>query len=492
MAKATFSRRLYGAASAVGLDKAKTLFGTVTQTQSGSVFKPAESANLEMPESALYGRLGKLAKEVNLPIGAAYPALIGVFSVTPDHHEMAGVRVNQYVCMLGESGSGKNVAFDRAMEALEFVTYANQSFAKTAPTGSRILMQIVGDKPAGGKNVKGAPRIPGPRKMLIRSNEISDCFLAGRSETSTLINRLTDFWDTNEFQLPDGKGAIQSADCRLSWIGGLPTKAEDTEKFLDIFGRKTGDGLYNRFIFGYVSEPIDFDGKHAWKKPDPFAKVENLTDDYTAFAQQQYEIVLRFDDAAWKMYRDWKVPEGQRLRLHAKKIAVLTASANLESTVTAECMAAAIVFVEWQAQVRSVFNIGVSENLEGAFTERALSAFERAARKGEQFDPARLAHDGKWSKKFGQRIVQGGIKSFKESYTIIPAYRELSNGKWHESERWYYLNPQLYVEKEFDANKAAVEKNKATFDAWWKDFGEDKKETPKDKVLRLKKKVATS
>jgi hypothetical protein len=42
--------------------------------------------------------------------------------------------------MLGESGSGKNVAFDRAMEALEFVTYANQSFAKTAPTGSRILM----------------------------------------------------------------------------------------------------------------------------------------------------------------------------------------------------------------------------------------------------------------------------------------------------------------------------------------------------------------
>jgi hypothetical protein len=457
-----------------------------------AVDNPNPVAGLEMPETALYGRLGRLAKEVNLPISASYPALIGVFSIIPDCDEMVKIRINQYVAILGQTGHGKNVAMDRAIDALGIsctapigqMTAEHTPTAKAAPTGARQLMQLIGDKAPTGKGAKSVPRIPGPRKFLLRSNEIDQCFKAAKGESSTLISRFTDFWDENEFSLMDGRLGQSSitANCRLSWIGGLPTDADNPEKFLATFGSSTGDGLYNRFLFGLVPYEIDFDGKNAWNPPDADVTEDIIKADYTALApKKKWSHVVRFDDDAWSYLCEWRKPPIPRCQFHAKKVAILTASANLEESVTLECVKAACVFMEWQAKLRSMFAAGVAENVEGQFYERAITKLESMAKKGQWFNVTRLSHDLKWSRKFGGRIVASTFKGMADQRIIVPVYKGIT-----ELPNSYFLNPKLYDSDEYALNTAAHAKNReehqAALDA---QMAEGKKEEPKDKAKRL-------
>lgn len=467
-----------------GAGKAISQIAPVCKT---AVIKALVDGGLEPDESCGYGRVLEYAKQTNLPLGIALPAVLGVFSIVPDMDEMCGTRINEYVAVIGESGSGKNVAWDRALDVLGL--RRDSEFVKnTAPTGARILMQYVGDRPASGRNSKNLPRVPGPRKMLIRSNEISDCFLAGRAESSTLINRLTDFWDENVFELPEPRGGgVCRANCRLSWVGGLPATADKPERFLDIFGRNTGFGLYDRFIFGYLNEPIDFDGKHAWDKSTTQGPVTDL-DDHTSRLPGQWTVVTGFEQAAWRLYREWEPPQrlGNRLRHHAKKVAILFASANGETAITAPCMAAAINFMEWQCRLRAIFCGGQAQNQEGEFSEVAREAFEQMTRKGKvPFLPLRIAHDRDWGKRFGDRIVLQGIANLVKLKTIIPSYERGKDGRMYPSEYRYFLNPQLYGA----AAGEAVLRNKAEYDEW-QETQTQMPETAKEKATRLAGKMA--
>jgi hypothetical protein len=98
------------------------------------------------------------------------------------------------------------------------------------------------------------------------------------------------------------------------------------------------------------------------------------------------------------------------------KVALLTASANDDEEVNADCMAKAILFMEWQLKIRDVFKPSEAEagNKEAVFTNLLLPALEQKGALKEFVSWRRIALDRKWDKKIDAglqyRTVENLIK----------------------------------------------------------------------------------
>ena len=127
-----------------------------------------------------------------MPLGLSYPALLACYSVTPNPDEMCGVRINLYAALIARKGGGKNTAIRRAKESLRI---AAESCAKFAAGGDTQLCVALGDKPKmNERGIRdGKKREPGPRKMLLLNNEISEMLKKSGIDASTLADRLCDF-----------------------------------------------------------------------------------------------------------------------------------------------------------------------------------------------------------------------------------------------------------------------------------------------------------
>lgn len=382
----------------------------------------SEVSELEFPADCLYGRLGDQAKSLNVPRGYAYPAMLGAYSVEPEFDEMGdGTRINMYVAIAGGVGSGKNEAMKRAVKVRGLTE--GQDWKKSELASNRGLMNVIGERIA--HKGRETEKVPGPKKFLLRTNEIVAIFKKGAIDNSTLFEMLCDFWDENEASVPDKKGT-QDANCRLSWMGGLPIKGP--EDFAKVFGKQTSFGLMSRFIFGYSTEAWE------WQPWDAPVKHEEWTpaDDNTPFPAAESR-VDSFSEGALKMMEEWKPvaraadPSG-RLLFNAKKVALLTASANGDKTVGAECMARAIKFMNWQIALRSWFKPSEANTDSAAFGEKVMRHFEKVSAKalvdGKQktshyeivngevrLNWKRIAHDAKWAKQDGAWMLHSTMQN---------------------------------------------------------------------------------
>ena len=102
-------------------------------------------------------------------------------------------------------------------------------------------------------------------------------------------------------------------------------------------------------------------------------------------------------DAIVHMAEDWRdaEPAKKRGRLAeiALRVALITSSANHDDEVTAECMQAAIFFMEWQERIKSVYTASTAQNDDAKIT-CAARCNGRSGSRGEEGDTARWV---KWS-----------------------------------------------------------------------------------------------
>jgi hypothetical protein len=337
--------------------------------QLAALFTIQPETGLDFPEEALYGVLGQKARDMELPLGLAYPSVLGCYSVLPDVDEMCDTRVNLYVAILARVGGGKNEAIKRARVITELE--ADQWMIAT-PASDRGLMNLVGDRPG---EKKRDPRIPGPKKMLLITNEMVGVIKKASIDKSSLSTTLCDLWDENTSKVADRNGS-QGCNCRLSWIGGVPVDPDSPEDFTELFGSDTTRGLLSRMILGFSPDPWKY-RPWGWLRRD--VPIEASADDYTSGLPKPITIVSGVSDEAQRLFLQWKSKsdDSGRLRYNLMKVALLTASANGDEIVTARGMQAAIEFMGWQERLREVFVPGVSITLEGRFAEAALAAFRR-------------------------------------------------------------------------------------------------------------------
>src|SRR5207248_703389 len=120
------------------------------------------------------------------------------------------------------------------------------------------------------------------------------------------------------------------------------------EEFAECFGKETSAGLYDRFIYGFAPKGFEYTSWTGVPERRPPTRIE---------------IISREADklwCAWKQHykhhaQDDETRELGRLEEMALRIAVITAAANQESTVTEPCMRAALEFCDWQFAIRQAY-----------------------------------------------------------------------------------------------------------------------------------------
>lgn len=409
----------------------------VDGTPVDSVEGASASDPLAFPEEAMYGKLAEMATAMNMPLGLAYPALIGTYSVMPDIDEMADTRINTYVILLAAPGGGKNVAIKRA---LAMVSPPKETYKKSAPVSDRGVMSLVGhrtEKKQGGKKEV----THGPKKLLLVTNEAANVLKKANIKNSSLGATLCELWDENEYAPADRNGE-QACDCRLSWVGGLPIKRDHPEEFGEYFGHEAGRGLLSRTILGFSD--VKFNYKR-WSPPDLWGTDEDGLLNQMAFGRTSD---VQVPEACQKMLGEWEPKNEEdagRLKYIATKVALLTASSNGDKAVGVDCMKSAIEFAKWQERLREVFTIGVAaeNSLEAQFTEALLGALKQKGGSAEFIAWKRLAHDRKWVERFGPRIVNTTVDNLIKTGTLEP-------------KKWVEKNAEGEKEVKTDTNKVKL------------------------------------
>jgi hypothetical protein len=360
--------------------------------------------SLEMPDSCMRGKLGERARQLAVPLGFAYPAMIGCYSAVPTVDQMDDTRINVFVALCGKPGQGKNVTIRRAIQVMQLLDYKRLDIG-----GDMQLTRSLGDhtKTSGRGVTKTTTITPGPRKLLMINSEISDVLAKTMIEGSTLAGKLCDLWDENEYDKPDGKDIIH-VNCRLSWIGGLPADENDTSRFVELFGVHTNLGLYQRFIFGYSAKEWRY---NHWAVPvnrreiDLDMPPEQVMAEYNAGCTPVNNISPEAQAAYDSWYPQLDIYEGWdigRLRFNLLKVALLTASASGLTEVNLDYMTGAIEFMDWQVRFRKVFITSMAQigNKEASFADtKLIPALEEAGAYDKYVNWRRISLDRKWDRK---------------------------------------------------------------------------------------------
>jgi hypothetical protein len=318
---------------------------------------------------------------------------------------------------------------DRAKILLD-LRYKDE-YLPAVPAGTRALMNLLGDRPSGKRGSK--ERIPGPKKLLLITHEMTDVLKMTGVENSTLASRLCDFWDDNLHVYPTGKDGVISVDCRLHWIGGVPASAENPTRFTELFDSETSHGLYDRLLIGYSEEKFNY---KPWQPPSGGEETMDFSD-YTAGVRPAPS-VKAVSDGAEKLFDAWQpAGGGSRIKQNCIKVALITTMMNHEDMVTEECMRCAIGIMEWQIELRKVFQPGEAVNDEAKCRVAILAAMEAAGAKHAYVNVRRMAHDRKWGNRFGDRIVKNAIANLADMGEIIP--KVIKDGEKRKSKSEYKL-----------------------------------------------------
>jgi hypothetical protein len=309
----------------------------------------------DFPEHAKYGWLGEIAATLNAPMSLAYPTMLCVFA-GQGFCRSGSVRGNLYGCMIGPKGTGKTRTIDRALHKLK---YEYPWLIKKRYPGSEhgLMLILEGKKPKEMTEVELMTSKP----FLLVQDEFRSTFGKMGIDNSALPFMFNHLFSDSEYETASQKGSMQ---CRaeLSIIGGLT--AENAEEFAEVFGKATTTGLYDRFIYGVAPPSWDWDDQ--WEE--------------TAETVERKTKSVNFSDKIYQMKKQWQQqgPEARRrLGELALRVAMITASANGDASVSEECMAAALRFMEWQQAVRAWYRPSEMDDKDGICQEAICRVLER-------------------------------------------------------------------------------------------------------------------
>ncbi len=372
----------------------------------------------DIPDTAMYGRMREWAEQMELPLSVAYPAILGAYSALPKYDEILGVRFNLYVALLMPVGGGKNLALERACKVLNLRPGLDYEDATLGGAGG--LWNALGDKKEG--RGRDATAVPGPRKMLLNPAEFGATLTNTKIDNSTLAGHLCNLWDKNRISMPTREGK-REVNCRLSILGALPVDKNTPEQFSRFFSEETAHGLHSRFIFGHSSEKYDNRWAEKWQ---PSARAdESEMEGLIPDVQPGTTPPTAWDTDATSNYTLYVLPDDEDGRglYNLKRIALLTATANGDKTVTVEAVQAAWFFMTWQAQIKRAFRIGIAQKASGGeLSDTILQKLRQIDQQGAyerspvidgrlNINLARVIHKNNWVSRYGSEAVQRTISS---------------------------------------------------------------------------------
>lgn len=351
----------------------------------------------EMPESCMYGWLGWAAKELETPLGFAYPAMLtaaaALIKTYPRH-----VRPTLYTCLIGGVHCGKSESIKRA------IGYKNQpgilhmppnAVKWTVPGSDRGLIKIF-EQDKDEKTLVESMLVP---TVLLAQDELRNTLAKAGIQNSALTSTLCSAWEQDEVGTADKTGK-HSADMHLNLLGAL--KADDAEDFADVFSKDTTTGLYDRFIFGLAPIGWEF---NTWERQE----------------QVRYPKSCAIPKLCWDMMKEWRgvEPVGRgRLGEIAMRVAYITSAMNHDPEVTEQAMKAALEFCGWQERIRAGYKAGLGDSEDAKCTAAILAVLEKLE-PGTWIRWRELATKKNWYRKFSARTLSSTRDALhKSGFTV--------------------------------------------------------------------------
>jgi hypothetical protein len=367
----------------------------------------------DMPESCIYGWLGNAARELETPLGFAYPAVLTVFAAKIDL-QPKHVRPTLYTCLIGPIHCGKSQTIERAIKYLPF--HEADRVKWTVPGSDRGLIKIFGDKKKDDEDKKDKTNKDGTpygmetaKTKLLAQDELRNTIAKANIQGSSLPSTLCSLWSQDEAGAADKTGE-HVALVRLNILGAL--KADDAEDFAECFGKETTTGLYDRFIFGLAPKGWKY---KKWER-EPVSRMPKG---------------CSIPDYCYQMVDEWRdvdtVARG-RLGEVALRVAYITSAANHDSEVTRESMTAALEFVTWQEFIRTGYKAGLGDSVDAQCTNAILSVLDKLE-PGVWVQWRTLASKKNWYRKFSARTLSSTRDAMVKSGLTIEETIEDEDGK---------------------------------------------------------------
>lgn len=360
-----------------------------------------------MPESCLYGWLGWAAKELETPLGFAYPAMLtaaaALIKTYPRH-----IRPTLYCCLIGGVHCGKSETIKRAVgykNSPGFLKMPKDTVCWQVPGSDRGLIKIF-EKDKDDTTLVESMVVP---THLLAQDELRNTLSKANIQNSALPPVLCSAWEQDEVGTADKSGK-HSAELHLNILGAL--KADDSEDFADVFSKGTTTGLYDRFIFGLAPKGWSF---------KPWHREIN----------ERYPKSCSIPAKCWTMMQEWREvePIGRgRLGEIAMRVAYITSAMNHDSEITEEAMKAALAFCEWQEWVRAGYKASMGDNDDSKCTCAILDALEKLE-PGMWISWRALAAKKSWYRKFGARTLSTTRDTLAKSGKTIEETEEDEDGR---------------------------------------------------------------
>jgi len=263
------------------------------------------------------------------------------------------IRPTVYVALIGDKGTGKSTTVIRAVDSLKWRDREN-TVSWEVPGSDRGLYEQFKLKIPNGDELLATQVLANPATKLLAQDELLAAFGKMAIQSSTLARTFCELFYRDEVGGSDKKG-VHAAHVRLNILGCL--KAADPTDFMEVFGRATVDGLHDRFIFAVAPEGGKF-------KPVSI-KPEN-----------RIPSTVSVPSYVHSMASEWQGENRERSRLAeiAQRVALITASANNETTIRRECVEAALRFAGWQEAIRQYYRPGMGENQDARAYEAIITA----------------------------------------------------------------------------------------------------------------------
>jgi hypothetical protein len=295
-----------------------------------------------IPERAMYGKAGKIARAFGTPLSLTYPAVLaglaaGLLPIQGD------TRGTLYTVLLHTSGGGKSVVTKRVALMMENAGRSQQlKVLRRLPVSDRGLINAL--KAA----IADCPVDMAIPSVLMILDELKSLFSKASIENSTIYGVTNELFYETSVGVADKKGADEVGSVHFNLLGNLPCKSP--AEFADMFTHESQAGFYRRCLFGIglASEPFDYQPQDD--------KIREL------WRQLQMEPVkVSGTPKMYERMNEWKQvgdEEQQERRANLAeliiRVALVTSSVNGDTN-PEKAMDSAVAFIEWQERIRTVY-----------------------------------------------------------------------------------------------------------------------------------------
>ncbi len=358
---------------------------------------------IHFPESCMYGWLANKARELETPLGFAYPAMLTVFAATITS-EPSEVRPTMFTCLIGPVHCGKSETIKRAIASFDY--FDSEVVKWTVPGSDRGLINIFGGKK---KKDKEQPQgIVGTKTRLLAQDELRNTIAKANISGSSLPSTLCSLWSQDEAGAADKTGE-HAAMVKLNILGAL--KADDPEDFAEVFGKESTSGLYDRFVYGIAPR--------GWKYNVWVPNKEGRSPSGPSFPPHCFKMLSE--------WRDQNPEVRGRLGEIALRVAYVSAAANHDKEINEVSMRAALEFVTWQESIRVGYRAGMGEGTDAQCTNAILSVLEKV--EGKWIKWREVAVKKNWYRKYGSRVLSATRDSLLKSGMTIEETTDDEDGK---------------------------------------------------------------